>query len=132
MNIHPILTGKVAVIADDEELLREIIIDELEDYDVKCLEAENGKKALELILENPVDFLLSDVRMPGGSGIDLLRDLKERKIFLDKPILMMSGFTDLSLEQAQGLGALTIVGKPFKMSDIIPLIADSLSRKRAS
>lgn len=128
-SIHKILIGKNAVVADDEQMLRELIVMELEEYGVHCFEASNGKDALKLIEENDIDFLLSDVRMPRGSGVDLLRDLKERSLFSNKPIIMMSGFTDLSIEQATGLGALTIVGKPFKMSDIIPLIADSLLRE---
>ena len=120
------LSGKLALIAEDEALLRELIVMELEDYEVSCIEAENGIEALKAIEDNDIDFLLSDIRMPGGSGIDLLKAIKEKQLLKGKPIIMLSGFSDFSVKQAQDLGALTIIPKPFSITEVISLLESSL------
>ena len=120
------LPGKLALIAEDEALLRELIVMELEDYEVSCIEAENGIEALKAIEDNDIDFLLSDIRMPGGSGIDLLKAIKEKQLLKGKPIIMLSGFSDFSVKQAQDLGALTIIPKPFSITEVISLLESSL------
>lgn len=124
-----VLKDKVLLVADDEHALRELIVMELNDFGAKCLQANDGREALELIKTNQVDLLLSDVRMPEFSGIDLLEELKDKNLFLTKPIIMMSGFTDLSFEQAKGFGVISIVAKPFVISDILALMANSLDKK---
>ena len=119
------LQGKTILIADDEELIRELIILRLKDYGAKCIEVSNGKMAYKKISEEKIDLLLSDVKMPGGSGLELLEELSKSSL-KSFPIIMMSGFSDLTLEKAKELGAETLVQKPFSVSHIIKVILEVL------
>ena len=123
------LKDKVFLIVDDEQMLRELIVLELEDYNVTCYEASSGAEAFAILRDQHIDILISDIRMPGGSGIDLLENLRKENMDKDLEIFMMSGFTDLSLGQAQDLGAVTIIGKPFIFSEIVAIIKNALSQK---
>jgi DNA-binding NtrC family response regulator len=119
------LRGKHALIVDDEELIREIFLRELEDLGVSVDEAENGNIAFEKINAKDYDFVISDVRMPGGSGKELLERIsKEGK---DVFIIMVTGFSDLSIDEAKRLGAKHIFEKPFKIDDIFEFIASNMS-----
>ncbi len=73
--------------------------------------AENGAIALELLSEEPVDLILSDVRMPGMSGIELLRAVKERDPEIQL-ILMTAYSTVKDAVEAIQLGAADYVEKP--------------------
>lgn len=118
------LKGKKALIVDDEELIREIFLRELEDLDVQVDEAENGNIAFEKIMKNDFDFVISDVRMPAGSGKDLLKSLNaaNKEIF----IVMVTGFSDLSEDEAMSMGVKRVFEKPFRIDDIFEYIAQTL------
>ena len=65
------------VLVEDEEVLRRTLarILEREGHDTRT--AESAERALELIREGPPDLLITDQRLPGKSGYDLLREIKE-------------------------------------------------------
>lgn len=118
------LKGKKALIVDDEELIREIFLRELEDLGVHVTEAENGTVAFEKIKSENFDFIISDVRMPGGSGKDLLKNIHENG--LDVFIIMVTGFSDLSEDDAIKMGAKKIFEKPFRIDNIFEFISDNI------
>ncbi len=111
-------TIKTILVVDDEPELREIICDECRYLGHVVLEASNGLQALEVLKNNNVDVVLSDVRMPGGDGVALLKGLKT--ISNHKPkVFMMSGFSDYSETQLKELGAEGLLSKPFDIQKII-------------
>ena len=100
------------LVVDDERSMRELlaIVLKREGYDV--LLAENGKMAVDLLEKEPVDLLISDIKMPDLSGVDVLRAAKK----VDQDILgiMITAFasTDTAVE-AMRLGACDYLSKPF-------------------
>jgi two-component system response regulator PilR (NtrC family) len=100
------------LVADDERSMRELlaIVLKREGYDV--LLAENGREAIALIEREPIDLLISDIKMPDLSGVDVLRAAKR----VDQDILgiMITAFasTDTAVE-AMRLGACDYLSKPF-------------------
>ena len=83
---------KTILVVDDEVGLREILREEMEGAGFGVLEAENGTKAFEIASNNPVDLVITDIRMGGGNGIELLDRLKTLDAV--KPvILMVTGFS---------------------------------------
>jgi two-component system response regulator PilR (NtrC family) len=100
------------LVVDDERSMRELlaIVLKREGYDV--LLAENGKMAVDLIEKEPIDLLISDIKMPDLSGVDVLRAAKK----IDQDILgiMITAFasTDTAVE-AMRLGACDYLSKPF-------------------
>jgi len=65
------------LVVDDELLLREVIKDYLDKNDYNVFEAANGRKALEIIKSQIIDFAFIDIKMPGMSGLVLIEKLKE-------------------------------------------------------
>ncbi len=106
--------GKVILIVDDEPDLREILRDELTFEGATVLEASNGKAAQALLQTHRLDAVLSDIRMPGGDGATLARQI--RSMNSTRPVLMLiTGFADLQSEEAYDLGADGYVTKPFHL-----------------
>ena len=88
------------VIADDEAELRQALIRRIDWEDVGFRvvgEAENGVEALELVEKLEPDLLLTDVRMPFMSGIDLAREVREIRPTMQ--IAFLSGFDDFTYAQ---------------------------------
>jgi two-component system, NtrC family, response regulator PilR len=100
------------LVVDDERSMRELlaIVLRREGYDV--LLAENGRSAIDLLGREPVDILISDIKMPDLSGVDVLRAAKK----IDQDILgiMITAFasTETAVE-AMRLGACDYLSKPF-------------------
>ncbi len=100
------------LVADDERSIRELlaIVLRREGYDV--LLAESGRAAIDILEKQPVDLLISDIKMPDLSGVEVLRAAKQ----IDRDVLgiMITAFasTDSAVE-AMRLGACDYVSKPF-------------------
>lgn len=119
------LEGKTILIVDDEPLIREMLNLDLTDCGAKIEEAGNSIEALKLIENINFDLIISDVRMPGGSGIDLLSGIEKLNIKIKT--IMISGFSDLTDEKAINFGAHALVTKPFKREDLLDTIIQVLS-----
>ena len=107
----------VILIVDDEEGLREGLSKLLEDegYTVMC--AEDGEKAIDIIRNTHIDLMLTDMRMPGMSGIELLK--KVRKIREDIGVIILTGYGEIeSYIEAMNFGAMEYVSKPFKVNEL--------------
>lgn len=123
------LKGKKALVVDDEPALRDILVVQLTEHEVEALEASCATEALELLEQQVVDFIISDVRMPGGDGIDLLKGVSEIPEEKRPEIVMMTGFADLSEEEAMKMGALKLFAKPFRNREMIQFWDDVFQRK---
>jgi DNA-binding NtrC family response regulator len=101
---------KVLVVEDDPDV-RAILAVFLGDKAFHVKVADSGHRALELLGEEPVDLILSDVRMPGMSGMELLRTVKERDP--DIELVLMSAYSCVrDAVEAIQLGAADYVEKP--------------------
>ena len=110
--------GKNILIVDDEPALREILREEFEYQGATVSEAANGKLALEHLKSHPCDLVISDIRMPGGDGVGLLRGIQDESIPVSV-FLFMSGFSDLTIDEAYDLGAAAVLAKPFELDSIL-------------
>jgi two-component system, NtrC family, response regulator PilR len=120
------------LVVDDERSLREMLSIVLgrEGYDVTT--AEDVGSALELIRRGPpLDLLISDLRMPDGSGVDVLRALKERSPGAVGLLLTAFASADTAVE-AMRLGAVDYLTKPFDVADLKQRVARYLETKRLS
>jgi two-component system, NtrC family, response regulator PilR len=100
------------LVVDDERSMRELLAIVLRREGYEVLLAENGRTAIELLGREPVDILISDIKMPDLSGVDVLRAAKK----IDQDILgiMITAFasTETAVE-AMRLGACDYLSKPF-------------------
>lgn len=120
---HRLKNFKILVVDDDEDI-REIIVAKLELHEAICDEAPDGIKAFDKIKENDYDCVVTDIRMPNASGIDLANMIREYTGKSPK-LIMMSAFTDINNDMAQRLGALGLFMKPDDLDNLILLIEDA-------
>ncbi|RYZ77991.1 MAG: response regulator [Proteobacteria bacterium] len=98
------------LVVDDEPVLRELVSFILNDKGFHVTTAESGDAAFKMVLEKHYDVIVSDVRMPNGSGIDLLNKLNTLP---QRPaVFLVSGYSEISLEDARKLGAKDLLNKP--------------------
>lgn len=100
------------LVVDDEEMLREAFAFDLKRRKYQVFTAGGGEDAWAMLQKSPVDIVVSDVRMPKGDGVSLLRKIKDLNPY--RPIvILVTGYADISLEQAYDLGAEAVFPKPF-------------------
>jgi len=112
--------NETILLTEDEESIREFVLDILEEYGYKILEAEDGEKALELAKSYPqhIDLLLSDVVMPTMNGQQLAEALKD--CHPETKVMFMSGYTEDTAIQKGILELKTgFLQKPFTANDLI-------------
>lgn len=105
------------LIADDSEINRSILADMIgEEYEI--LEAENGKKALDIIAENSqtISLILLDIVMPETDGFGVLAAMNENHYIESIPVIMISAESRPELiEKAYNLGVTDFINRPFDM-----------------
>ena len=115
---------KAVLIVDDEAIVRESLWDWLKDtYQVAT--AETGEEALQLIEKKDFDILIVDVRLPGKSGIQVLKEVKEVKPYIKSIVITAYPSVDLAVE-AMKLGAVDYLIKPVVPDDLEGLIRETL------
>jgi two-component system, NtrC family, response regulator HydG len=114
---------KVLIVEDNEEYnndLKEL----LEEYELEILTAYSGNEALKIIQaagEGAIDLILSDVKMPDGDGVFLLKELS--KIGFKKPIFVfLTGYADFLEEDIIKLGATALFSKPLDVNKLLMLM----------
>jgi len=105
------------LIVDDSNTMRAVIKKVISISGFKmdqCIEAGNGKKALDVLTDNWVDVIISDINMPEMNGFELLKKLKEDDLLKNIPVILIS--TESSNERMQDafdMGAKGFIKKPF-------------------
>jgi CheY-like chemotaxis protein/Tfp pilus assembly protein PilZ len=96
------------LVVDDEKLLCDAIAADFNRRGYKTICAYNGR----FVKSQQIDLVVSDIRMPDGDGIELLKNIRSHN-YEHPVVVFITGFADLSLEQAYDLGADAIFAKPF-------------------
>lgn len=120
------LADKLVLIVDDEEDIRSMLEIEFRFTKAKTLTAKNGREAMTILKNNPVDLIVSDIRMPGGDGISFIKALKS-EMKNAPPLIFITGFSDLSLSDAYDLGAEGVFHKPFELDSLVSAARRSLA-----
>jgi two-component system response regulator PilR (NtrC family) len=110
--------SKSILVVEDEQVLRESLVELLSDEGYEVLQASNGKEAHDLLLQRPVDLIVSDIRMPEMDGVQLLGHAKQ--IAPQTPVIVVTAFgTVESAVQAMRAGAHDYLLKPVQFDDLI-------------
>ena len=119
------------LVVDDEPLISDIIAKCLEAEGYKSRIAHSAEEALEKLEQDEFSLLISDIMMPGKTGIELLAILKE--IYPDLAVIMVTAVDDRKTAvKALQLGAYGYVIKPFDLNEIAISVVNALERRRLS
>ena len=109
------------LIVDDEPLMRLSMVDALKASGYEVNAAATGDEGLEVLTQKPLEILITDLRMPGMSGLDLLQVAKQRSPRTEVIVITAHG----SVETAVGaikLGAYDYITKPFQMDELLVIV----------
>jgi DNA-binding NtrC family response regulator len=117
------------LVIDDEDVVRVLAVEILEVAGHEATGAESAEGALALLEVEQFDLVVSDVLMPGFSGLELLGALRDRRAGL--PVLLITGAgTSDTLDEALSRGAAGLLPKPFSHADLQAAVADALDTRR--
>jgi len=115
-------------VIDDDEALRDSLTFLLRTARLEVQSYPSAAAFLEALPEANLSCVITDVRMPGMSGIDLLRRLRERKISV--PVIVITGHGDIPLAvEAMRIGAIDFLEKPFDDEVLIASVKTALRQK---
>jgi DNA-binding NtrC family response regulator len=117
------------LVIDDDESVRESTERTLRSAGYTVQSAGTGEEGLALARGGAFDVILSDMRMPGMSGVDVLRQLRERRV--DSSFIIMTGFgtIDTAVESMK-LGAVDFVQKPFFREELLMRVRAAADRRQ--
>ena len=109
------------MIVDDEIDLAEIIAEDLEDHGYKVVIATSGDEGMTIVKNEKIDFILSDIKMPNGTGKELLVNVRNYNSELPV-VVLMSGYSELTESELTDLGASALMAKPVSSQQIVEFI----------
>src|SRR6266850_1682793 len=117
------------LIVDDEQIIREVLVERLTSLGYDCDTAANAAGALKKIRAAIYELVLSDISMPGGDGISLLRQIKSEQPTLD--VIMVTGVVDVDTAvRSIRLGASDYLSKPFNLEEVVITVERTLEKRR--
>lgn len=116
----------ILVVDDNQENLR-VVSSFLQEKDYKIALALNGKSALEILENNPIDLILLDIMMPEMDGFEVCRIIKKNKATSEIPLIFLSA-KDQTEDIVQGftIGAVDYITKPFHRDELLVRVKNHL------
>jgi CheY-like chemotaxis protein len=113
------------VVADDDAVLRSLLVLNLEAEGLNVHEAQNGAQALQLALTHQPDLIILDVMMPVHDGLKVLRALKDEPTTADIPVVLLTArAAPQEIEEGWEAGADYYLTKPFHIEQLLDFIDD--------
>ncbi|MBU0675569.1 MAG: response regulator [Proteobacteria bacterium] len=120
---------KILIVDDEEDILwslQQFLSNK--DLDIDILTANSGEKALEVLANNRVELVITDIKMPGMSGLDLLTEIKNRYPHIS--VIVMTAFPSNEFKRDATLkGSLYFIEKPFDINILRNKISELLKKK---
>lgn len=117
------------IVIEDEKIVRVSLVDALTTEGYTVLSVENGNDALVTLEEGHFSLVITDIRLPGAGGIDILRkSLSESPA---TPVIMMTAYGDIKdAVEAMRIGAFDYITKPFDLDEMLMSVARALKMRR--
>jgi len=117
------------LVVDDEEIIRNLLYDVLSNTGYKVKTAKDGQEAISQIEKEPFEIVITDFKMPGMNGIELLQHIL--KINPDICVLIITAYSAVeSAVSAMKLGAYDYICKPFELEEMKVVIEKAVERQR--
>ncbi len=116
-------------VIDDDRSIRWVLEKALRQADMQVTSFENADGVMDALRRNQPDAIITDVRMPGISGLELLEQLREG--YPDLPVIIITAHSDLeSAVSAYQGGAFEYLPKPFDVDEAVELVRRAVSHRR--
>ncbi len=117
------------LVVDDSELVCQQLSQLLAHSNRRIAVATDGTSALEWLVDNPCSLVLTDLRLPGISGLELIREIRDRE--LPVTVIVMTGYATVeSAVEAMKLGAYDLIQKPIDCIRLELLVSQALHDRR--
>ena len=117
------------LVVDDEPRLRQALMRLMRGDGFTCFEAGSGVEALEVLAVEPIDLMISDMRMPYMDGAELLRHVRERHPTV--AVVMITAVNDVQVAvDCIAMGAMDYLTKPFVLEEVRIRIGQVLEKRR--
>ncbi|MEG4234049.1 EAL domain-containing response regulator [Microcoleus sp. Pol11C3] len=121
---------KILVIEDDE-LIRETLLQLLESHSYRVIAAENGRAGVQMALSEIPDLILCDVQMPELDGYDVLRTLRQNSLAATIPFIFLTAQSEKTdFRRGMELGADDYLTKPFTKAELLGAIASRVLKRQ--
>ena len=126
------MADKKVLIADDEIHIIHVVSIKLRNNGYEVISAENGADALALACEENPDIVVTDYQMPGMTGLELVRQLRQNEATKNTPVIMLTA-RDFAVEEAEKeqLQISELLNKPFSPKELLRSVSDILYQKTA-
>mgnify|MGYP002042267343 FL=1 len=116
-------------IADDDEAIRIVLEEGLKSTGLEISTYADGESLINALEEDKPDLIISDIKMPGMHGYDLLKHIKNN--YEKLPVIIMTAFTDMQAAiDAYGGGAFEYIPKPFDLEEAIAIVKKALDENK--
>jgi putative nucleotidyltransferase with HDIG domain len=128
LNSVRLKTPRTVLVVDDNSSAREMLVDVLEAQGQHCITAANAAEAIERLAECCVDLVLSDIHMPGQSGIDLLEYI--HRLDDSIPVIMITGYPTIETAvESMKRGAVEFIPKPYDLGALTHAVGKALRER---
>lgn len=124
---QPVRERPLVLVVDDDEAVRQALTDLLESVDLDAIGYGSARELMKAGLPDRSGCLVLDVRMPGGSGLDLQQQLAGSGCH--KPIIFLTGHADIEMSvQAMKAGAVDFLTKPVRHQTLLDAVTEAIER----
>jgi DNA-binding response OmpR family regulator len=125
----PAMLPKRALVAEDDRDIRELVESKLISAGFDVVAVADGYAAMYELTESRFDIALLDVMMPGLSGLDIMRKLRDETLDIRLPVILLTAKSqEFEVETGFALGADDYVVKPFSPRDLLQRVEAVLAR----
>ena len=114
-------TGETILIIDDDQLVRDLLVQFLSLRGYRALGVKDGTQALSMMEQTPTDLILLDLMLPGMSGVEVLRRLRGNH-FTGGIIILTGSYDEELLEEAWSLHPQEVISKPIDLEKLLAII----------
>ena len=122
------MTGKIALVVDDEQHIVHVVALKLRNAGFEVVTASDGEQAYEIASKTPPDIVITDLQMPYMTGLELCQKLRENPLTCNVPALMLTARGHaLSKEDLASTNIFEVLAKPFSPREILARVETILS-----
>ena len=114
-------TGETILVVDDEQLVRDLLVQYLTLRGYRTIGVKDGQEVISIVEESPPHLILLDLMLPGMSGVEVLRRLRD-KHFTGAIIIVTGSYDEELLEEAWSLHPQEVIAKPIDLEKLLGII----------